>query len=85
VKALDDFLASVEAERFRQTLPVLRRALGVLGTTERRYLMENVVAVRKLQDQGRVVKAVLEEKDKEKLKDMSADLGKALDDLDDLL
>ncbi|RKH06814.1 DUF5682 family protein [Corallococcus carmarthensis] len=85
VKALDDFLVSVEPERFRQTLPVLRRALGSLGATERRYLMENVMGVRQLKDKGRAVKAVLEEKDKATLKDLSADLGKALDDLDDLL
>ncbi|QSQ21788.1 hypothetical protein JY651_42665 [Pyxidicoccus parkwayensis] len=85
VKALDDFLSSVEPERFRQTLPVLRRALGALGSTERRYLMENVVALRQLGTKGQAVKTVLEEKDKEKLKDMSAELGKALDDLDDLL
>lgn len=85
VKALDDFLTGVDPERFRQTLPVLRRALGMLGITERRYLMENVVAARQLRDKGQAVKAVLEEKDKEKLKDMSAELGKALDDLDDLL
>ncbi|RKH66552.1 hypothetical protein D7W81_15320 [Corallococcus aberystwythensis] len=85
VKALDDFLTSVEPERFRQTLPVLRRALGALGATERRYLMENVMGVRQLKDKGRAVKAVLEEKDKATLKDLSADLGKALDDLDDLL
>jgi hypothetical protein len=85
VKALDAFLASVEPERFRQTLPVLRRALGALGATERRYLMENVMGVRQLKDKGRAVKAVLEEKDKATLKDLSADLGKALDDLDDLL
>ncbi|RKH15334.1 hypothetical protein D7V97_00580 [Corallococcus sp. CA053C] len=85
VKALDAFLCGVEPERFRQTLPVLRRALGTLGATERRYLMENVMGVRHLKDKGRAVKAVLEEKDKETLKDMSAELGKALDDLDDLL
>jgi hypothetical protein len=85
VKALDDFLTSVDPERFRQTLPVLRRALGMLGSTERRYLMENVVAARQLRDKAQAVKSVLEEKDKEKLKDMSAELGKALDDLDDLL
>ncbi|NTX54569.1 DUF5682 family protein [Myxococcus sp. CA039A] len=85
VKALDDFLTSIDPERFRQTLPVLRRALGVLGTTERRYLMENVVAVRQLGEKGRAVKTVLEEKDTAKLKDMSAELGKVLDDLDDLL
>ncbi|MCP3169352.1 DUF5682 family protein [Myxococcus qinghaiensis] len=85
VKALDEFLTSIDPERFRQTLPVLRRALAVLGTTERRYLMENVVAVRQLGEKGRAVKTVLEEKDTAKLKDMSAELGKALDDLDDLL
>ncbi|RYZ38953.1 MAG: hypothetical protein EOO71_21940 [Myxococcaceae bacterium] len=85
VKALDDFLCGVEPERFVQTLPVLRRALGTLGATERRYLMENVMGARQLKDKGRAVKAVLEQKDKETLKDMSAELGKALDDLDDLL
>ncbi|CAM3211359.1 hypothetical protein G4177_03525 [Corallococcus sp. ZKHCc1 1396] len=85
VKALDDFLCGVEPERFVQTLPVLRRALGTLGATERRYLMENVMGARQLKDKGRAVKSVLEEKDKETLKDMSAELGKALDDLDDLL
>jgi hypothetical protein len=85
VRALDAFLSSVDPERFRQTLPVLRRALGVLGPTERRYLLENVVAVRQLGDKGRAAKTILAEKDTEKLKDMSAELGKALADLDDLL
>ncbi|MCP3102672.1 DUF5682 family protein [Myxococcus sp. K15C18031901] len=85
VVALDAFLAAMEPERFRQTLPVLRRALSTLGHTERRYLMENVVGARKLTAQGGAAKAVLAEKDKAKLKDMSAELGKALDDLDDLL
>ena len=85
VRALDGFLCALEAARFKDTLPVLRRSLGILGPTERRYLMENVVALRSLKDQAKAAKAVLEEKDKEKLQQMSGELSKALDDLDDLL
>ena len=64
---------------------VLRRAFGGLGTTERRYLLENVLAVRRIGDKARAAQAVLLEKDKEKLAAMSGDLAKAMDDLDDLL
>ena len=85
VRALDTFLNSLDPDAFRQTLPVLRRAFSALGATERRYLMENVVGVRDLREKGQAVKAVIEERDKEKLKDMSADLASALEDLDDLL
>ncbi|HZA52009.1 MAG TPA: DUF5682 family protein, partial [Myxococcaceae bacterium] len=85
VRALDGFLCAMGAETYRQTLPVLRRAFGALGASERRYLLENIVALRQLKEEGRAVKALMEERDKEKLKEMSAEIGKALDDLDDLL
>lgn len=83
--ALDAFLTGIDPDRFRDALPVLRRAFGALKTTERRYLLENVLGVRKIGDKARAAQAVLAEKDKEKLKAMSADLSKAMDDLDDLL
>ena len=43
VEALDAFLGGIAPERFRDTLPVLRRAFAGLGATERRYLLENVL------------------------------------------
>jgi hypothetical protein len=87
VAALDAFLAGIDPERFRDALPVLRRAFGGLGATERRYLLENVLAARRIGDKAAqgAAQAVLLEKDKEALKAMSADLSKAMDDLDDLL
>ena len=85
VKALDDFLNGIDKERFRDLLPVLRRGLGTLGPTERRYLLENLVALRGLGGQAKEAAAVIAERDKEKLAAMSDDIAKALDDLDDLL
>ncbi len=85
VAALDAFLAGLDPARFRDALPVLRRAFGALGPTERRYLLENVLAVRRIGDKARAAEAVLLEKDRDKLAAMSADLSKAMDDLDDLL
>lgn len=85
VVALDAFLTGIEGERFRDALPVLRRAFAVLGPTERRYLLENLLAIRNIGDKAREAQAILLEKDKDKLKAMSADLAKAMDDLDDLL
>jgi hypothetical protein len=81
VKALDEFLCSIDTERFADLLPILRRALASLGPTERRYLLENLVAVRGLGQDARAVQAVIAEQDKEKLKELSSEL----DDLDDLL
>lgn len=83
--ALDAFLTGIEPARFRDALPVLRRAFSKLGPTERRYLLENVVAARSLTDKSRAAQAILLEKDKEKLREMSSELEKAMDDLDDLL
>lgn len=85
VSALDGFLAGIDPSRFCDALPILRRAFAALGPTERRYLLENVLGVRHIGDKARAAQAVLLEKDKEKLKEMSADLSKAMDDLDDLL
>ncbi|WP_437732774.1 DUF5682 family protein [Sorangium sp. So ce1335] len=85
VEALDAFLGGIAPERFRDTLPVLRRAFAGLGATERRYLLENVLAARKLGDKARAAQAVLLEKDRERLKEMSEDLSQAMDDLDELL
>lgn len=84
-QALDAFLMGIEPARFRDALPVLRRAFSALGPTERRYLLENVVVVRSLGDKARAAQAVLLEKDKEKLRQMSAELSEAMDDLDELL
>jgi Family of unknown function (DUF5682) len=85
VEALDTFIQSIEDERFRNVLPTLRRAFGVLGATERRYLLENVLALRNLSNQGRSAQQILDEKDREKLKSIAGDLSKTIDELDDLL
>ncbi|AUX47766.1 hypothetical protein SOCE26_092900 [Sorangium cellulosum] len=85
VEALDVFLGGIAPERFKDTLPILRRAFAELGATERRYLLENVLAARKLGEKARAAQAVLLEKDREKLKEMSEELSQAMDDLDELL
>jgi hypothetical protein len=63
---------------------MLRRAFSSLGATERRYLLENLVAVRDLGGAARAAAAIVTEKDRETLKAMSQEVSKALDDLDDL-
>lgn len=85
VAALDTFLCGLDIERFKNSLPALRRALGPLGATERRYLLENLVALRNLGQSAQAARAIVVEKDKQKLRDMNKDLGKVMDDLDDLL
>jgi hypothetical protein len=87
VHALDGFLMGIPPERFRDVLPVLRRALGPLGATERRYLIEHIVALRGMSAEGEAREAarILAEKDREKLAAMNDELGEAMDDLDDLL
>lgn len=84
VGALDGFLQSIPADRFRDVLPVLRRALAVLGTTERRYLVENLFAVRKV-GEAHEAQEMLARKDVEQLEAMSEDIARAMDDLDELL
>jgi hypothetical protein len=85
VEALDAFVQAIEPDRFRNLLPTLRRALAVLGATERRYLLENVLAVRKLTASAQSAQQILNETDREKLKSMTGDLSQAIDELDDLL
>ena len=85
VAALDAYLVAIDKERFRDVLPVLRRAFSALGATERRYLLENVLGARKIGEKTREASDILFEKDKERLKAMNADLPSLLDDLDDLL
>lgn len=85
VAALDGFVQSVAAGRFRDVVPVLRRAFASLGATERRYLLENLLAIRKIGEHARGAAQVLAEQDIDKLKAMSADITQAMDDLDDLL
>ena len=85
VAALDRFLSAIPDDRLVDVLPVLRRALGALGATERRYLLDNVIAVRGLGASARAAAAVVDQADADKLRAMQAELGAALDDLDDLL
>ena len=85
VGALDSFLQGVPADRFRDVLPILRRAFSGLGATERRYLLENLLSLRAIGEHAREASQVLASKDVEKLKEMSDDIAKAMDDLDDLL
>jgi hypothetical protein len=85
VEALDRWLVELERQRFRDQLPLLRRAFGALGQTERRYLLENLLALRKIGDKAAEAAQLLGEKDKEKLAAVSDDIKKAMDDLDDLL
>lgn len=85
VEALDQFLQAIEPDRFRNLLPTLRRAFSVLGATERRYLLENVLAVRKLSGSAQSARQILNAKDRQKLKEATGDLSGAIDALDDLL
>jgi hypothetical protein len=57
----------------------------VLGATERRYLLENVLAVRKLSGSAQSARQILNAKDRQKLKEATGDLSGAIDALDDLL
>jgi hypothetical protein len=85
VTALDQFLQGVPEDRFRDVLPMLRRAFSGLGATERRYLLENLLAARTIGQHALAAKQVIASKDVEKLEEMSADIAAAMDDLDDLL
>ncbi len=52
VQTLDQFVCAVEPDAFRNILPLLRRAFGALGSTERRIFLENLIQSRGLQDQA---------------------------------
>lgn len=84
-QALDAFMVGIEASRFQDALPILRRAFSILGPTERRYLLENVVQIRGLSEVPRAVSAVLDERDRQKLIAMNPEIEKTIGDLDDLL
>jgi hypothetical protein len=84
VAALDDYLTSLPVDRFKEALPVLRRAFTVLGPSERRYLAENLIALRGI-GSARAAQSVLRQGDDEALKQMNEELGKVMDDLGDLL
>ncbi len=85
VAALDVFLGAIEPAAFPDVLPVLRRAFADLGPTERRYLLENILAIRGIGAHARAAAQVIAETDRDKLAAMSGELADALDDLDDLL
>lgn len=76
VAELDRFLAGLDRERFPELLPVLRRAFSTVGATERRYLLENVLQLRKVEDLL-AAKVVVEAP--------VGELDGLLDDLDELL
>ncbi len=83
VAALDAYLVALPVDHFREALPVLRRAFAVLGPSERRYLAENLIALRKVGAADAT--AVLRQGDTDTLKAMNEELGKVMDDLGDLL
>lgn len=85
VAALDAFLVGIEAERFRDALPMLRRAFSAIGATERRYLVDNLLSLRSLGAAADQAAQVIAAEDREKLAAISEDLADAMDDLDDLL
>jgi hypothetical protein len=83
VAALDTYLVGLEVDRFREALPVLRRAFSVLGPSERRYLAENLIALRQVGADEAT--AILRQGDAETLKSMNEELSSLMDDLGDLL
>jgi hypothetical protein len=84
VAALSAFLGGLGAKAFRDALPALRRAFAVLGASERRFLLEHVVAIHRGAAKAESAQ-VLTAPDKAALENLGDTLGKALDDLDDLL
>jgi hypothetical protein len=80
VGLLDAFLTALDAEPFAQLAPLLRRAFSPLSPTERRFLLENVLALRSA-DALPAARALIEERDQSKL----AELDTTLADLDDLI
>lgn len=85
VAALDNYLATIPKDRFTDVLPILRRGFTGLGNTERRYLLENIIFLRNLGADSAEARKLIEEKDREKLKNMSEEIAAAMDALDDIL
>ncbi len=84
VAALSAFLAGLGADAFRDALPALRRAFAVLGASERRFLLEHLIALHGASTKAESAQ-VLTAPDKAALSDLGKTLGDALNDLDDLL
>jgi hypothetical protein len=84
VEALDAFLLSLPPDAFRATLPTLRRAFGQLGVTERRYLHETLLKVRRLRGSAQDARAILDGLDPEQMASLDAELASALTDLEEL-
>jgi len=85
VETLDRFVCALGPDAYRNILPLLRRAFGALGATERRIFLENLIAVRKLGGQASAAVVVLTTRDEAALAEVAEDLDDALGDLDDLL
>jgi hypothetical protein len=84
VAALSAFLAGLGADAFRDALPALRRAFAVLGASERRFLLEHLIALHGAGTKAESAR-LLTAPDKAALSDLGKTLGDALKDLDDLL
>ena len=86
IALLDAYLQSLDDASFRDAAPMLRRALADLGKTERRYLVETVIAVRGHAGAGgREAATIVTTHDEAQLRAASDEIAKAMDDLDDLL
>jgi Family of unknown function (DUF5682) len=86
IAILDTYLQGLAEDDFRATLPALRRAFAELGKTERRYLVENIVALRGHAGGAAAdAVAVVTARDQEQLRAVSDEIAAAMDDLDDLL
>jgi hypothetical protein len=87
VEILDGYLRALDDEAFREAAPMLRRAFADLGKTERRYLVDTILAVGEHARRGTAGAAaqVVREKDDEALRAASEEIAKAMDDLGDLL
>lgn len=85
VQTLDAFVCAVEPDAYRNILPLLRRAFGALGPTERRTFLENLIQARGLGARAQTAVAVLTSTDEALLAEVAGELEQALGDLDELL
>lgn len=87
VSILDAYLQGLSKDEFRDVVPTLRRAFAELGKTERRYLVESVVAIREhdAPETAQLAARVMTDQDAEQLRAVGDEIAKAMDDLDDLL
>jgi hypothetical protein len=82
---LDGYLRQLDDDGFRQAAPMLRRAFADLGKTERRYLVETLMAAGGYADRSHAasVAQVVTAKDDDALRAASDAIAKAMDDLGD--